>query len=142
MILQTYVYIILAILGTLALFSLVYVLVFKLKNEDAAFFTEEEISEDVKDMRAKLEYIAGIMGRLPNTPHYHSDAALRDELLEVMKDGRHCIVFNCEELGNRLDFICDVLEETPAGKRVMQRSALEHPELFEEPKEEWESEDN
>ena len=54
MILQTYVYIILAILGTLALFSLVYVLVFKLKNEDAAFFTEEEISEDVKDMRAKL----------------------------------------------------------------------------------------
>lgn len=134
MILQTYVYIILAILGTLALFSLVYVLVFKLKNEDAAFFTEEEISEDVKDMRAKLEYIAGIMGCLPSTPHYHSDAALRDELLEVMKDGRHCIVSNYEKLGCRLDFICDVLAETPAGKRIV----AEHPELLEEPKEESE----
>ena len=134
MILQTYVYIILAILGTLALFSLVYVLVFKLKNEDAAFFTEEEISEDVKDMRAKLEYMAGIMGRMPNTPHYSSDAALIDELLEVMKDGRHCIVTNYKELGCRLDFICDVLAETPAGKRVI----AEHPELLEEPKEEIE----
>ena len=41
-----------------------------------------------------------------------------------------------DELGNRLDFICDVLAETPAGKRVI----AEHPELLDEPKEE--SEDN
>lgn len=39
-----------------------------------------------------------------------------------------------DELGCRLDFICDVLAETPAGKRVV----AEHPELLEEPKEESE----
>ena len=134
MILQTYVYIILAILGTLALFSLVGILVFKLKTDDAPFFTEEVMSEDVKDMRAKLEYIAGIIGRMPSTPRYHQSAALEDEFLSAMKDARHYFVSNIEGIGNCLDFICDVLAETPAGKRVV----AEHPELLEEPKEESE----
>lgn len=134
MFLQTYTYLIVAILGTVFLLSFIGILIYKIRSNDGPFFPEEETSEDVKDIRAKLEYIAGIMGRMPSTPHYHSDAALRDELLEVMKDGRHCIVTNYKELGCRLDFICDVLAETPAGKRVI----AEHPELLEEPKEESE----
>ena len=135
MFLQTYAYLIVAILGTLCLVGFIIILIFKIRTNDAPFFPEEETSEDVKDIRTKLEYIAGILGRLPSTPHYHADAALRDELLELMKDGRHCIVSNYEELGCRLDFICDVLAETPAGKRVI----AQHPELLEEPEE---SEDN
>ena len=134
MFLQTYVYSIVAILGTLFLATIVYMIILKIRSNDAPIFTEEEILEDVKDIRAKLEYIAGIMGRMPSTPHYHQNAKIMDELLEVMKDGRHCIVSNYEELGNRLDFICDVLAETPAGKRIV----AEHPELLEQPKEEIE----
>ena len=136
MFLQTYTYIIVAILGTFFLLSFVGILIIKIKSNDAPFFIEEQNGEIFKDMNAKLEYIAGIIGRMPSTPHYHQNAEIMDKLLEVMKDGRHCIVSNYEELGNRLDFICDVLAETPAGKRVL----AEHPELLEEPKEE--SEDN
>lgn len=134
MFLQAYVYSIVAILGTLLLLIIVYLTIVKIRTNDAPIFTEEEIAEDVEDIRAKLEYIAGIMGRMPSTPHYHQNAKIMDELLEVMKDGRHCIVSNYEGLGNRLDFICDVLAETPAGKRVI----AEHPELLEELREESE----
>lgn len=128
MFLQIYSYLIVSILGTLLLLTIFRMTIVKVRTNDAPLFTEEEIAEDVEDIRVNLEYIAGIMGRLPSAPHYHSDAALIDELHKVMKDGRHCIVSNLEELGNRLDFICDVLAETPAGKRVI----AQHPEISED----------
>ena len=134
MFLQNYAYFIVAFFGTLFIVAIIGILIFKIKSNDAPFFPEEQNAEVFKDMNAKLEHICVSLGSLSSTPHFHRYSEFMDELLAVMKDGRHCIVSNYEELGCRLDFICDVLAETPAGKRVI----AEHPELLEEPKEERE----
>lgn len=134
MFLQNYAYFIVAFWGTLLTVTLIGILIFKIKSNDAPFFQEEHNAEELKDINEKLEKICMLLGTLPNTPHYHRSAEFMDELLVVLKDTRHCIISNYDEFANRLDFICDVLSETPAGKRIIS----EHPELLEEPREESE----
>ena len=134
MFLQNYAYFIVAFFGTLFIVTIIGILIFKVKSNDAPFFPEEQNAEVFKDMNAKLEHICIFLGSLPSAAHHHRSSELMDELLVVMKDTRHCIISNYDESANRLDFICDVLAETPAGKRVVAK----HPELLEEPKEESE----
>ena len=129
MFLQNYAYFIVAFWGTLLTVTLIGILIFKIKSNDAPFFQEEHNAEIFKDMNAKLEYICMHLGSLSSTPHHHRSAEFMDELLVVLKDTRHCIISNYDEFANRLDFICDVFAETQAGKRVVAK----HPELLGEP---------